>query len=1259
MNKAIKKIYLLLTAVMILILASSSMISAERYDSNGQQHQLLRLDSGRFTGNRINDDLENNGMVVSHRASGHSGMEWPAGTGVYSNYASGIWFAGVVDESIRTAVGEYGPEFVPGPWGSNFNAGEHQLYIVNKSDLADPLASSDFQNWPAHLGAPWVDVDGDGVYSPLPNGPDHPEFIGDQVIWYVMNDGDVATHSNIFGTQPLGIEVRMTIWGYNRPDAFGDMMFLKVQAFNKGGNNIEDMFIGLWDDPDLGDAGDDFVGCDTTLSLGYCYNDGADTDYGPAAPALGYDFFQAAVPGDPTDETFAFGGLKSGYQNLPMSSFIKYINGDLIYLDPNDSQEAYNYMSGKLRDGSDIINSATGLPSKFIHPCDPNNNTGGSDDCWVDSDDHASGDRRFLMNVGPFDFASGDSLELVFGMMHAQAADPLGSITLLKQVDELAQLAYDINFALPPSPPQPEVTVQSTFEEIILTWDGAAEDYVAEDQLDLDANGDPTYFHFEGYNVWQHENAAGTGDRKLIATYDLINGITEIYDPGVFDPNWGVNVNVPVQHGSDSGISRFISITADKLNGGTALLNDRAYYFTVTSYGYNEIGIPRTLESADNIFMVRPQKDVYVEPTVETGYSDFDITHTEGGSDGSISVTVVNPFEVTGDDYEVYFDTGHYYRDVDGVWKATAYPDSVGRMVARSLDCSGSTITAAALASANVGTVDLTFTFDMHCGDNWVDGIVLDLPDEFTINSWDSAGDCSYLADGQNCVNLDGTLDAGTNTITWGDAARSEFGAFEGGQVWSVNIELPASYPFDIAYTVYDDGYDATINDATGNATVLELGYEFKSIQQWNVLNTSTGMLALADQTMVSGVYYENVVDGVLVEETSTLGEDSNPTFDGLQVVVNGPSNGIHGIWQTANANGPIAGVDEDVNENVLWINFLTAPDYPTEQAQGGWAFVTHGGGTANDLDSFYERVFRGSNFSRAIPNDFEMRFTADALANGMGYRRFEDEVIIGNVPFELWSLGTTPDDPSDDYRMLPAILNGAGLGAAADDIDAFDLWGDDASSSADNDPSSDWVYWGNPDDMSAGTAGYDAFHSPGIGNVATGGWTEVIARTRIMNWNRYLGGAGGALDSADAELAMPEVGTVLRWITNKPNTIADVFAFSTGDAAPNSLSFECDDINVWPNPYYAFNPEERTPVDYQMHFTYLPDNATIRIYNMAGHMVKKIDHMGAQQEIWDLTNNFNLPVASGMYIAVIEGPSCKQILKLAVVMPEQRIDVY
>jgi hypothetical protein len=1248
-------------------------------------------------------------------------MEWPKDSHLYINFASGIWVAGKVGGDIRTAVGEYGPEFVSGPWGGDAGSSDHKLYKVNKSDLADPLANPDFQNWPADLGAPWVDNDGDGVYSPLPAGPDHPEFIGDQVIWWVMNDSDLAQHS-IFGTLPVGIEMQVTVWGYDRPDAFGDMMFVKGLIINKGGVDVTETIIGLWADPDLGYAGDDFVGCDTTLGLGYCYNDGADADYGADAPAIGYDFFQGPIVESVGDTAFAFGREIPGYKNLGMSSFTKYINGDPVYRDPNNATEAYNYMSGFLRDGTPFINSETGLPGMFVHPDDPNDNTGVGDGVWVDSDDHASGDRRFLMNAGPFTLADGDSQEVVFGMLIARGSDHLTSITALKQADALAQLAYDTQFALPPSPSSPTVVATELKSEIILNWDdgiNAVESYTAEDVIDK-VDGENTWFTFQGYNVYQVETATGLGTVKRIATYDIVDGITEIYDD-VFDPALGETINRRVQFGSDSGIQRFEAIDSDALNAGAPLRTNRAYYFAVTAYGYNPDGIPKTLESSRSVMTIRPQVPTTWAEGDSTASIESEIaaTHSAGGSDGTIVVNVIDPTKLTGDDYELYFDTGHYYKDVDGMWKSTAYEDSIGKVLGKTFDCSGSTITAAALVG-DVGYVKLTFTFDMVCGGSWVDGIILDFPDDITVSTWDPIPGCSYGDDyGQNCNNTAGTLDAGTNSIFWGDSSRSTFGQIETGGIWNVYISSSATYPFDVAYHVYDDCWDDYYNyaaciDGAGDATVAELGYDFKSFQQWNVLNKTTNALVIADQTMVSGVFYENVVNGVLVAETVAFGEDSNPIFDGLQVFVNGPTNGIHGVWQTANANGPIAGADVDVNENIMWINFLTAPDYPTQQAQGGWFFFVHGGGTANDMDSFYGRVFRGTNFSRAIPYDFEMRFTEDALANGLAYRRFTTEELIVPVPFELWNIGSsTPDDATDDYRMLPAILNYGG-----NNDDAYDFGGEDAHSGADNDPSSDWIYWGNPDDMTPGQAGYEAFHSPGIGVAPTLGWTEVIARTRLMNWNGYVSHVDSVLRTATLDtflldatgadsstwtladsslildtldwfigegnslgvvwvnytagvpgdylygnvLDIPEVGTVLRMITNKPNTTADRFTFSTSSVAGVTQTYNPNTINVWPNPYFAYNPEERNPLQRIVTFTHLPEtgSATIRIFNLAGQLVKKITHSdGTQYEVWNLTNNFNIPVASGMYIAHIQTGLGDQILKIAVVQPEERLDVY
>ncbi|NQV30930.1 MAG: T9SS type A sorting domain-containing protein, partial [Candidatus Marinimicrobia bacterium] len=373
-------------------------------------------------------------------------------------------------------------------------------------------------------------------------------------------------------------------------------------------------------------------------------------------------------------------------------------------------------------------------------------------------------------------------------------------------------------------------------------------------------------------------------------------------------------------------------------------------------------------------------------------------------------------------------------------------------------------------------------------------------------------------------------------------------------------------------------------------------------------------------------------------------------------------------------------------------INFLTAPDYPSEQAQGNWFFVTHGGPRGNDFETFYAHIFPGSNFSRAILYDFEMRFTEDALESGMGYRRFLDRAIMP-VPFELWNLGELPNDASDDFRMLPAILNGSELGEGADDIDVWDFWGDDHSSGSNNDPSSDWTYWGNPVDQTPGQAGYNSFFASGVGTVAddSNNWIEVMAATRLMNWNAYVSHTGSialtALSSPDplnwtaadtalfiAEgffldtlnsdgvvevegnnavgtiLDMPEVGTVFRWITNKPNGLGDLYTFSTLGYEPDVLAFDKNNIKVWPNPYFGYNPEEVRLDEHRIHFINLPDEATIRIITLAGQTLKVIEHSGSQEAVWDVRNGSNVLVASGVYIAIVDTEYGQEVLKLAVV---------
>ena len=652
------------TMVMTLLLVSAEARETKKV-SNFSGSSFVES-SGTFDGNRIYADVTNNGLFLDYHISGDSALEWPKGTGVHSIFQSALWMGATVDGTIRTIVGDYTQDMGPGPFGGDPLAAVHRIYKVNKSMLDDPAAHDDFQNWPVDYGAPWVDVDGDGAWNPLPAGQDHPEFIGDQVLWFVSNDGDPAYKLN-FGTSPMNVEIQTTMFGYDRIDAIGDMLFIKQLVINKGDDDLVDTYMGLWSDPDLGNAGDDLVGCNVELGMGYVWNDGPDTYYDNldiGTPAAGYDFFQGPkVPcDDPTDPVECpaqgakmFGTYYPGEKNLKMSSFAFYINGDATYTDPADETEGYYYLQGLRKDGSAYPNEIAGdlYDQKFCFYGDPALDHGTTNP--VDGNYASAADRRFLMSVGPFTMASGDSQEVVFGIFHAAGGDALSSVAYLSQVDQLAQSAYDNDFDLPEPPPAPNVTASAFDNEIVIMWDGVAEDY-NEESFFVDDAGNTTNYTFQGYNVYQYETGSGAGDMARIATYDIVDGVTEIIDT-VFDTQYNEYIARRVQFGSDSGLARHEVVSRDALNGNSKLITNRSYNFAVTAYGYNEFGVPKTFESNPKHFTMRPeQPNTMMMGDNSAAPGDIVTADHDGPAQGYVEVTMVDPMSMTGDAYAVTFD---------------------------------------------------------------------------------------------------------------------------------------------------------------------------------------------------------------------------------------------------------------------------------------------------------------------------------------------------------------------------------------------------------------------------------------------------------------------------------------------------------------------------------------------------------------------------------------------------------------------------
>jgi hypothetical protein len=90
--------------------------------------------------------------------------------------------------------------------------------------------------------------------------------------------------------------------------------------------------------------------------------------------------------------------------------------------------------------------------------------------------------------------------------------------------------------------------------------------------------------------------------------------------------------------------------------------------------------------------------------------------------------------------------------------------------------------------------------------------------------------------------------------------------------------------------------------------------------------------------------------------------------------------------------------------------------------------------------------------------------------------------------------------------------------------------------------------------------------------------------------------------------------------------------------------------------------PYDPAPTNRNIYFQHLPTECTISIYNIAGDLVRKIHRNDPTSSIttWDVMTDNNLPVASGIYIWVVEADGFGQkIGKMAVFMEAEVIKKY
>jgi hypothetical protein len=647
---------------------------------------------------------------------------------VSSIFAGAVWIGGFdLEGNLKIAAQSYrrstANDFWPGPlrpedgttdatrcrdWDRFFRVTSEDIeehkrniasFIEQGLDYPPEMIPANIKYWPA-LGNPffnerydfelpfndqglgnYFDYEGNGIYDPSQGDYPRIDIRGcepgfdtrdpDEMFFYIYNDaGGTKTRT---GTDPVRMEVQVQAFAYSTQDEINNMTFYRHKLINRSRVIIDSMYFAMWVDPDLGCPFDDYIGCDTALDLMYVYNEdaidgtvGCDCPSGGGPiptycrniPALGVDYFR--------------GPLNEFGEEIGMSSFVYYNNpsgftGSSNMTDPLSGPEFYNYLTGSWRDGTPFTFGGSGyrpsggVPINYAFTEPPDDSDGWSM-CTAGLE---FADRRTLQASGPFRLIPGAVNELIVGVVWVpDIPHPCPDLTRLFNADRTAQALFDNCFDFPRGPDAPDMFVIELDQELIftlandtLTSNNAFLEYEEKGLRIPDGEPDSMYV-FEGYQVFQLRNSNVEPIResfenaslaRLVFQVDVRNDVSTIYNwEGIVDPNSTESIWVPKQMvaGRNQGIRHSFRIDEDLFaDEDRTLINHKKYYFAAVAYGHNDF-LPLDFRTGDGqeepylegnrnvrVYTVTPRPTVYKNLNADYG-DGVPITRLEGRGTG-------------------------------------------------------------------------------------------------------------------------------------------------------------------------------------------------------------------------------------------------------------------------------------------------------------------------------------------------------------------------------------------------------------------------------------------------------------------------------------------------------------------------------------------------------------------------------------------------------------------------------------------------
>ncbi|HAY33341.1 MAG TPA: T9SS type A sorting domain-containing protein [Ignavibacteria bacterium] len=380
---------------------------------------------------------------------------------------------------------------------------------------------------------------------------------------------------------------------------------------------------------------------------------------------------------------------------------------------------------------------------------------------------------------------------------------------------------------------------------------------------------------------------------------------------------------------------------------------------------------------------------------------------------------------------------------------------------------------------------------------------------------------------------------------------------------------------------------------------------------------------------------------------------------------------------------------------------FLVSNNIPTYSRQRGWTYEPSGNIWFRGPDTtaiktaklITNRQFDSRSLGMSFPtqgrfNNFRSRITANGVQfnEGTGANTLMTGGPLRKVQFVF-------GETSKAYRYAPAVNvlqtdTNLSVTPYKDMVDVpFSVYSADELDSTggalrrlniafiDSDADGLW----NPDESSLGkyqftyvlTSSYS--ETPNANYVSRGGQAinpgsanptfGFTAMDVMYAWLPRLATAGSTWTSGDKLTVYPYRITRPNFVPSVPIKYSwKVEGTQTGntDLAKNQMN----NIKVFPNPYYGGHSLETDPFNRFIYFSNLPSTCTIYIYTLSGVLVRKISRSNSDPnnslEQWNLQNEDQIPVASGMYVVFVDGGSLgSKTLKIAIFTPTERIQTF